>query len=103
MYNNMNINGKSYNVAGNNIVVNNGSVFVDGILIEGGLSGIVKIEFNGDLASLNCNTVEISGNVQGDVKCNTIKCGDVGGDVKGNTIKCGNVAGNVKGMTVKHN
>ena len=98
----MNINGKDYSVFGRNIVVNNNSVYVDDVLIEGGLSGIVKIEFIGDLASLDCNTASISGNVQGDVKANTIKCGDVGGDVKGNTVKCGNVSGSVKGNTVKH-
>ena len=98
----MNINGKNYSVSGRNIVVNNDSIYVGGVLIEGGLSGIVEIKFDGDLASLNCNTATISGNVHGDVKANTVKCGDVGGDVKGNTVKCGNVSGSVKGNTVKH-
>lgn len=98
----INIGGRSFSVSGKNIVVNNNSVYVDGVLVEDGLSGIVKIEFTGDLASLDCNTAEISGNVQGDVKANTVKCGDVGGSVKGNTVKCGNVQGDVKGNTVKH-
>jgi hypothetical protein len=98
----ININGRSFSVSGNNIVVKNNSVYVDGSLVEDGLSGIVKIEFTGDLASLDCNTVEVNGNVQGNVKGNTIKCGDVGGNVDGNTVKCENVSGNVKGNTVKH-
>lgn len=98
----INVNGKSFSVSGRNIVVNNNTVYVDGVMIEDGLSGIVKIEFTGDLASLDCNTAQITGNVQGNVKGNTIKCGDVGGDVDGNTVKCGNVGGSVKGNTVKH-
>ena len=99
----ININGKDFSVSGRNIVVNNDTIYVDDVLVESGLSGIVKVEFFGDIASLDCNTAKINGNVEGDVKANTIKCGDVGGDVKGNTVKCGNVGGNVKGNTVKHN
>lgn len=95
------INGRSISVQGNNISVVNDKIYVDGKLVESGLSGNVKVEFTGDLATLECNTCKITGNVQGDVKTNTIECGDVGGDVKANTVKCGNVAGKVKGNTIK--
>jgi len=110
------IDNKSYDVKGRNIVVRNGKVIVDGEVIKDGLSGTVKIEFQGDLASLDCTTavvngnvkgdvdgttITINGNVQGSVDGTTIKCGDVGGDVDGTTVNCGNVRGDVDAMTVK--
>lgn len=98
--NKITINGKSYDVAGRNIVINNDKVMVDGVMVESGLSGIVKIEFTGDLASLDCTTATINGNVKGNVDGTTITCGDVGGDVDGTTIKCGNVNGNLDGVNI---
>jgi hypothetical protein len=97
------INGRSFSVSGNNVSVINGKVIVDGKVIEEGLSGDVNIKWEGDLASLNCNNCEVSGNVGGDVKCNNAKIqGNVGGDVKGNDVKCGDVKGSVKGNSVKY-
>jgi len=93
--NKITINGKPYDVSGNNIVVKNDTVYVDGVVVESGLSGIVKIEFTGDLANLDCTTATITGNVNGDVDGTTITCGNVGGDVDGTTIKCGDVGGDV--------
>jgi len=98
--NKITINGKSYEVSGKNISVKNDSIYVDGQLIESGLSGNVKVEFTGDLANLDCTTATINGNITGDVDCNTITCGDVGGDVDGTTIKCGNVGGDVDGTNI---
>lgn len=114
--NKIKINGESHNVKGRNIVVRNGKVIVDGELVKDGLSGTVKIEFEGDLATLDCTTAVVNGNVKGDVDGTsitvngnvggsldgtTIKCGDVGGDVDGTTVSCGNVQGDVDAMTVK--
>jgi hypothetical protein len=102
--NKITINGKSYdNVGGKNIQVRNDSVYVDGQLIESGLSGIVKIEFTGDIANLDCTTAHINGNVTGNVDGTTINCGNVGGDVDGTTIRCGNIGGNVDGVTINCN
>jgi len=110
------INGKSYDVKGKNIVAKNGKVIVDGEVIKDGLSGTVRIEFKGDLASLDCTNAVVNGNVKGSVDCTsivvngdvsgdvdgtTIKCGDVGGDVDGTTVSCGKVKGDVDAMTVK--
>lgn len=110
------INGESFDVKGKSIVVKNGKVIVDGDLVKDGLSGTVKIEFKGDLASLDCTNAVVNGNVKGDVDCTsiivngnvggnvdgtTIKCGDIGGDVDGTTVNCGNVKGDVDAMTVK--
>lgn len=101
--NTISINGRSFSVSGRNISVVNGKIIVDGKTIQKGLTGDVHIKWEGDLAELNCNSCEISGNVGKDVKCNTAKIkGNIGGDVKGNTIKCGNVQGNVKGNTIKY-
>ena len=58
----ININGKSISVQGNNISIMNGTVYVDGKLVEEGLSGDVRITFEGDLASLDTSaSVTVNG------------------------------------------
>ena len=99
--NKITINGKSYEVSGNNITVKNDSIYVDGQLAESGLSGNVKVEFTGDLANLDCTTATINGNVHGDVDGTTITCGDVGGDVDGTNITCGDIKGKADGTNFK--
>lgn len=114
--NRITINGKSFDVQGNNVVVKNGKVIVGGKTIQEGLSGTIKVEFTGNLATLDCttatingnvrggvngNTINIQGNVDGDVNGTTINCGNVRGDVDGSTIKCGNVHGDVDGINVR--
>lgn len=96
------VNGKSYTVSGNNVSFTNGSLIVDGKIIESGLSGDVHVKWEGDLASLKCNSCDITGNVAGDVHTNEIKCGNVGGDIKANDVKCGNVTGSIKANSVKY-
>ena len=49
--NNISINGNQYSVEGNNVSVINDKIYVDGKLIQDGLSGIVKIEWLGDVAN----------------------------------------------------
>ena len=111
------INGNKFSVSGNTIIVNNDSVFVDGKLVEKGLTGIVKISWDGPLANLTCTNAEINGDVSENVDGTNIKIsgnvkgsidgtnitigGDVGGDVDGTTITCKNVAGDVDAVTVK--
>lgn len=95
----ININGKSLRVQGNNVSVINGSVYVDGKLVEEGLSGEVKISFEGDLAVLTTDgSAKVYGDVKGDVDAgNSVKCGNVEGSVDaGNSVNCGNVGGNVE-------
>jgi len=101
--NKITINGKSYEVSGKKITVENDSIYVDGVLVESGLSGKsqpIKVEFTGDLASLDCTNATITGNVTGNVDGTNITCGDVGGSIDGTTIKCGNVSGNVEGVNI---
>ena len=50
--NRITINGKIIEVEGHNISIIGDSITVDGITIEKGLSGIVNVKFEGDLANL---------------------------------------------------
>ena len=95
------INGTSYEVEGKDINVRKSSVYVNGTKVVTNLSGTVKIEFQGDLASLDCNTAVINGNVRGDVDGNSVTVnGDVGGDIDSTSVKCGNVGGDVDATSV---
>jgi hypothetical protein len=92
------INGKSMSVVGNNISVINDKVYVDGKLVEEGLSGNVTISFEGDLASLKTSgSATIHGNVMGDVDAGgSVKCGNVSKSVDaGGSVTCLNVGGDV--------
>ena len=110
------VNGTEYLVKGNNISVKRRRVYVNNQCVTDELSGTVKIEFQGDLAHLDCNTaivhgdvngdvdansLTVTGDVAGDVDCTSIKCRDVGGDVDGTSVTCGKVRGDVDAMTVK--
>jgi hypothetical protein len=102
--NNIIINGKRFsNIVGNNISITDGNIIVDGQVISEGNSGIVKIQWEGDLANLSCHNAEISGNVQGNVSGHNIDIGsDVGGNVTGHNIDIGgDIAGNVNGKNVR--
>jgi hypothetical protein len=95
------INGERYDVEGKNIVVRRGKVLVNGKVIKDGLTDTVKIEFEGDLAYLDCTSAVINGDVHGDVDGTTITVtGDISGNIDGTTIKCGDVSGDVDGYTV---
>ncbi|TPG68567.1 hypothetical protein EEL31_08580 [Brevibacillus laterosporus] len=93
------INGKKIQVSGRNISVVNNNVIVDGVVIETGLTGIVKVEFQGDLASLQTSgDAVVHGQVLGNVSASgDIECGSVKGDIRASgDIKCGTVGGNVR-------
>ena len=68
-----------------------GNIYAGGNLVMGNIkSNSLKISFEGGLASLNCNTAEINGNVTGDIDANTLS---VSGNVTAtridaNTVKC---------------
>lgn len=91
------INGNTY--SGNNITVQGDTIIIDGKVAQGGLTGIVEIKVEGDVASINSSAaVSVTGDVHGYVDANGgVKCGNVDGDVKANGgVKCGNVGQNVK-------
>ncbi|UOE58176.1 hypothetical protein [Cytobacillus oceanisediminis] len=78
------INGKSY--SGSSVQITNNSIIIDGAVQESGVSGIVSVKVEGDVADLTVNSpTTIYGNVLGNVKVNgSLACGDVAGDVKAN-------------------
>lgn len=101
MMNKITINSESFECDGNNIIIENDKVIVNGKTIKDGLKGIVKVEFEGDLANLNCNTVTVHGNVRGGIDSNTVTInGNVEGDIDTNTIKCGDVNGDIDTTTI---
>lgn len=87
------INGQTF--VGNNIVVKNGKVIIDGKEAVDTGSAEVKVEVTGNVDRLECNTCTITGDVTGDVDANTVNCGNIEGDVDANTINCGNIGGDV--------
>ncbi|ALS22117.1 hypothetical protein [Paenibacillus naphthalenovorans] len=92
------INGQRFNTSGNNISVTNNQVIVDGKVVQGNLSGIVEVKFEGDLASLKCNgSATVNGNVFGSVNAGgSVDCGDVGKNIDaGGSVTCGFVGGNI--------
>lgn len=98
------INGQRIDVAGRNISVqtHNGvtTVNVDGNFAHSVNDREVKISFEGDLASLNCASCTVNGNIKGDVDCTSINCKDIVGNVDGTTVNCGNVSGSIDAITV---
>ena len=97
------INGKIISVPdGASISIVNDVLIVDGKPWDEKekLSGVVKIEVQGSLISLNVERGDVD--VQGDVHAN-VNCGGsckVGGNVKGNvdaggSVTCGNIAGDL--------
>jgi hypothetical protein len=74
------VNGMTVEVDGNNVAIRNGTVYVDGLPVHSGLSGVVDIIWHGDLANLEAD--------------GSVTCQDVYGDVAaGNSVKCRSVPG----------
>ncbi len=90
------------NIVGNNVVVANGRVYVDGIEQfprEG--EAALPIEIHGTVGGLTVNgsnmNVSIKGNVHGSVTSEgSVDCGNVNCDVRsGGSVNCDNVGGSV--------
>ena len=99
------INGKTYH--GNNIVVRNGVVTIDGVAVDGEhKNGILEIKVGGDLCQLKSDlSVSVNGQVSGDVTAGgSVNCGNVVGDVSaGGSVHCGRVGGDLTaGGSVVH-
>ena len=92
------INDKHF-VTGNNIVVVDGEVVVDGKRFTDNTPNI-NVVVHGDLNKLDCNDAEINGNVMGDVDANNVTCEIIGGNVDGNTINATNIGGDVDANVV---
>lgn len=92
------INGKTIMTKGKILIVTGDTIICDESVVQTGLSKIVEVKFEGDLANLECDCeVTINGDVHGNVRAgNGVTCGNVGGNVDaGNSVDCGNVQGDV--------
>lgn len=97
MANSITINGRRIEVQGNNVSVINGRVLVGGVEVAGCLSGIVKVEWSGELASLESDCSVSCGTVAGSVTAGgSVHCDNVTGNVKtGGSVHCGKVGGSI--------
>lgn len=101
--NKITINGRTINYAGNNIVINNGKIIVDGNVIQEYNNGeyigsSVNVIIKGDVNKIDCNgSVEVHGNA-GAIDCGG-SCqvgGNVVGDIDaGGSVTCGKVSGDI--------
>jgi hypothetical protein len=107
------INGQKIQTIGSNIEINGENILVDGQVVKNGLAGTVKIQFEGDIASIKSDTsVTVNGNVHGNVDAGgsiicqqvgrdvdaggSVTCTDIQGDVDaGGSVTCGEIHGNV--------
>ena len=90
------INGNVYE--GNDIVVKNNNVYINGKKQISNVKKELKIIVTGNLASLDCGgSATINGDVIGDVDCgSSCRCDNVGGNVDaGSSVVCGTVGGSV--------
>lgn len=93
------VNGKVIETSGRNITIQNGTIIIDGDVVQDGLTGNINVSIHGDVEKINCGgSVSVEGNVLGDVDCGgsaTIR-GDVKGSVDcGGSCTCGNVGGDI--------
>lgn len=87
------INGATY--SGNNIVVKNDKVIIDGVEVsKGHTTSPLNIKVEGKIESLKADgNVEVRGEVGGDVLAGgNVECHNVGGDIQ--------AGGNVRGLSV---
>lgn len=108
------VNGKTYQ--GNNVSMINGKVFVDGKEVDSGDSDqkvVIHCDGNLTFQEFQCsNSVEINGNVTGNISCHgsftghnitgdvnaggSVNCDNIGGSVKaGGSVNCDDIGGNV--------
>jgi cytoskeletal protein CcmA (bactofilin family) len=97
----INVNGRTIHIEGNatGVSISNGVVTVGGKVVASDLSGVVRIEWSGPLASLKADApVSVQGDVAGDVDAEgPVTCRDVTGSVRANgPVTCGRVGGNLK-------
>jgi hypothetical protein len=91
------INGRRIEVQGSNVSVVNGVASVDGVVVESGLYGVVKVEWEGPLANLQSDASVTCGNVNGSVNAGgSVNCRDIQAPANaGGSIHAQNIYGNV--------
>lgn len=108
MSNSIKINGKviSGNYVNSDLCIKNGRVTINGVDVTPGDEKTITIEIVGDVGKINvdaCNTLRITGDVNGSVKTmsGNIECRDVTGnvDTMSGAVECGKIGGSVKTMS----
>ena len=105
--NSITINGARIEVQGSasSISIRNGNVTIGGSVVKTGLSGEVRVVWDGPLAALECDGSADTGNVAGNVSAgNGVRVtGDIQGNVSaGNSVTCHKVGGSIQaGGSVK--
>ena len=93
------VNGKEFNLFGDNISIKNGNVVVDGKVVDGAkTSDLVQLVISeGMVKNLNVSGDVECKDVEGDIDAGgSIQCGNVNGDVDaGGSVQCKDVGGNV--------
>lgn len=76
-------------------------LYVNGKVVAENITGELRVDFEGDMSSLDTTNVTINGSVHGPVDGTNITIkGDVTGDVDGTNITAGNITGNVDGTNI---
>lgn len=100
------VNGQSFDVPdGAQVVVRGNAVSVSGRVLAANLSGVVRVEWQGSLATLQSDASVTCGDVAGGVDAGgSVQCRDVRGSVSaGGSVQCGAVGGAVRaGGSVSH-
>ena len=97
------IDGKSYFSTNGSIRIVNDKVYIDGKEVDNeSTQKEINITIEGNTKDIDigvCNSINIKGNVQGDLEVGTgdVECFDVGGDVDvmNGDIHCNNVSGDI--------
>jgi hypothetical protein len=91
------INGKRTEVKGSNVSIVNGVISVEGVTVEGGLQGVVRVEWEGPLANLNADGSVTCGDVVGNVSAGgSVHAGNIQSTVTaGGSVHAGDIAGRV--------
>lgn len=92
------INGDTYHIEGNNVMIRNGKIIVDGKVVNDEKVNVVKVVITGSCESVSCDgSVEVNGDA-GRVKCGGschVGCNVTGNISAGGSVTCGNVEGDV--------
>lgn len=83
-------------IKGNNIVISNGDIIVNGNHVYKSDCETIKLEINGDPVNVQSDgSVNVTGSIKGNARVSgSLKCGDIGGNVNvSGSVHCGNISG----------
>jgi len=99
----INICGKEFDLGDmlkSSISVKKSKITVNGEVIHDSRGKDIKIEISGGVADITADVLNVSGDVNGDIKADVVNCGDVTGDIRADVVNCGDIKGKVDGDVV---